>query len=139
MSTENSKTRGDATEITIIHELITSGYMVSVPFGDNDPYDLVVDADGEFFRVQCKTGWKTKNDTIRFNTHSQTTRNGEYLERSYQGEIDAFAVYSPDRDVVYWVNIDDATEHKMDLRYDAKIDHPSINWAHHFEFNGIVR
>ena len=61
----NSKTRGDETEITIIHDLITAGYGVAIPFGDNDPYDIIVDNDGELYRVQCKTAWQTNTGRIR--------------------------------------------------------------------------
>jgi hypothetical protein len=70
----NSKDRGDETEARAIREFVSSGHSVSIPFGDNDKYD-----DGRsLYRVQCKTAWKNKPETIRFNTHSQTTRNGEY-------------------------------------------------------------
>lgn len=53
----NPKATGDVTETRLLHELVAAGCSVSVPFGDNDPYDLVVDTGKEFLRVQCKTGW----------------------------------------------------------------------------------
>jgi hypothetical protein len=136
--TTNSKDRGDGTEARIIHELVSSGYSVSIPFGDNDKYDLVVDDGENLHRIQCKTAWENKEETIRFNTHSQTTKEGEYHERIYHGEIDAFLVHYPDTEELYWVNIDDATEQKMELRFDAEIDHPSINWAEEYEFDGEI-
>lgn len=132
----NSKTLGDETEVIILQELTTSGYSVSIPFGDNDPYDLIVDDDGDLYRVQCKTGWHTDARTIRFNTHSQTTRDGEYHESTYNEVIDAFAIRVPDQETIYWVDIEDAAEKKMVLRYEAEIDHPSINWAREYEFRG---
>lgn len=134
----NSKTRGDETEITIIHDLISAGYGISIPFGDNDPYDIIVDDDGDLYRVQCKTAWRTNAGTIRFNTHSQTTRDGEYVETTYHEMIDAFAVRAPQSETVYWVDIEDATDQKMDLRYESKIDHPAINCAQEFEFHGSI-
>ena len=37
-------------------KLLEVGYGVLMPFGDNRRYDLVIeDADGSFFRIQCKT------------------------------------------------------------------------------------
>lgn len=39
---------------------------------------------------------------------------------------------------LYWVDIDDAPESKMDLRYDAAIDHPSINWAEEYELGDEI-
>lgn len=114
------------------------GYDLSVPFGDNVKYDLIIDDDGVLFRVQCKTAWKTNHGTIRFNTHSQTTRDGKYHESSYVGEIDAFIVRHPEQELLYWVDIQEASEKKMDLRYDAAIDHPSINWADDYELGETI-
>ncbi len=55
---QNNKTIGELSEAIIIAKLIEVGYSVLTPFGDNRRYDLVIeDADGQFWRVQCKTGW----------------------------------------------------------------------------------
>lgn len=132
---ENSKRQGDETESKVIHELIARGYSVSVPFGDNDKYDLIVDIDGQLYRIQCKTAWQNKQETIRFNTHTQTTNQGEYFEETYHGEIDAFVVRYPETEQLYWIDVTDATGQKMELRFEAEIDHPSINWAEDYEFD----
>ncbi len=57
-----------------------------------------------------------------FDTHSQTTKEGNYHE-----EIDAFLVRYPENGTFYWVGIGEATSQKMELRFDSKINHPSIN------------
>ena len=132
----NTKDTGDETEASVIHELIANGYSVSIPFGDNDKYDLIVDDGETLHRVQCKTAWQNKESTIRFNTHSQTTADGDYHEETYQAEIDAFAIRYPATEKLYWVDIAEATEQKMELRFEASIDHPSINWASNYEFTG---
>ena len=134
----NSKATGDETEARILHELISYGYSVSLPFGDNDKYDLVIDDAGDLYRIQCKTGWTTKTGTMRFNTHSQTTRGGSYHESTYEDEIDAFVVRYPVNETLYWIDIEQATSQKMDLRYSSAIDHPAINWAVDFEFDGEI-
>ena len=55
---QNNKTKGERSEAIIIAKLLEVGYGVLTPFGDNRRYDLVIeDADGKFWRVQCKTGW----------------------------------------------------------------------------------
>ena len=134
----NTKDRGDETEAKVIHEMISHGYSVSIPFGDNDKYDLIVDDNGQLYRIQCKTAWQNKEQTIRFNTHSQTTRKGNYHENTNDGRIDAFVVRYPRNGKTYWVRIEDATEQKMEFRFDAKINHPSINWAEEYEFTGEI-
>ncbi|WP_323675317.1 group I intron-associated PD-(D/E)XK endonuclease [Halorubellus sp. PRR65] len=131
---ENSKSVGDETEVAVLHELLVAGWSVSIPFGDNDKYDLVIDDGEELFRIQCKTAWRNKPETIRFNTHSQTTKGGDYHESTYEEVADAFIVRFPEDDQLYWVDVEDATEQKMELRFEAAIDHPSINWASDFEF-----
>lgn len=131
----NSKDRGDETEAVILQKLISTGHSVSVPFGDNDKYDLIVDTGEQLLRVQCKNGWQTSKGTLRFNTHSQTTKDGEYHETTYHGEIDAFVVRNPEDDALYWIDIEEAPAVKMELRVDAKIDHPSINWANEYRFS----
>ncbi|ELZ06868.1 MULTISPECIES: group I intron-associated PD-(D/E)XK endonuclease [Natrialba] len=134
----NSKDIGDETEAKAIATLLSCGYSVSIPFGDNDKYDLLVDNEGEIYRIQCKTGWENKKNTFRFNTHTQTTRNGTYHEDIYQGEIDAFFVYYPENGTFYWIDATDATEQKMELRFESEIDHPSINWAEEYVFTGEI-
>jgi len=134
----NSKEKGDETKARAIHELISSGCRVSVPSGDNDKYDLIVDDGARLYRVQCKTAWQNKEETIRFNTHSQTTRDGEYHEQTYHGEIDAFLVRNPQTETMHWVGVREATDQKMALRFDADIDHPSINWAEEYGFDGEI-
>ena len=134
----NSKAIGDETESKALSLLIKHGYSVSIPFGDNDKYDLIVDDGKTLFRLQCKTAWSNKDRTIRFNTHSQTTRDGEYHEQTYRDNIDAFLVYYPGNGRFYWIDAADATAQKMELRFDADIDHPSINWAETYEFDGTI-
>jgi hypothetical protein len=134
----NTKDTGDATEAVILQRLIGWGYSVSLPFGDNDKYDLVVDDGGTLYRIQCKTAWANKAETIRFNTHSQTTRGGEYHEQPYDDGIDAFVVRYPPGGTLYWIDVGEATDQKMELRFEAEIDHPRINWAAEYEFAGEI-
>ena len=99
----------------------------------------MVDApDGSLYRLQCKTAWRSAVDTVRFNTHSQTTRDGEYHQSDYFGDIDAFVVWYPKEDQLYWIDIEEANASKMDLRYDAAIDHPAINWADDYELGDEI-
>ncbi|MDQ2050953.1 group I intron-associated PD-(D/E)XK endonuclease [Natronolimnohabitans sp. A-GB9] len=134
----NSKAVGDRTESKALAKLIECGYSVAVPFGDNEKYDLVVDSGDTFYRVQCKTAWSNKEGTIRFNTHSQTTKDGVYHEQTYQDAVDAFLVYYPENGQFYWIETTDAPEQKMELRFESEIDHPAINWAETYEFDEAI-
>ena len=50
------KQLGERSQAHIIARLLEVGYTVLTPYGDSSRYDLVIeDADGKFWRVQCKT------------------------------------------------------------------------------------
>lgn len=134
----NTKDRGDETEAKVIALFLEHGYSVSVPFGDNDKYDLIVDDGGELYRVQCKTAWKISSRSIRFNVHSKTTSDGEHDEVAYHGLIDVFVVRYPGNESFYWVDVEDTPMRRMDLRFKSEIPHPAINWAEEYEFTGVI-
>jgi len=69
MNNIHPKAVGEKTEAIIIAELIKKDYVVLLPFGDNQRYDLVIHHNNEFIRVQCKTG-RLRNGAIVFNTIS---------------------------------------------------------------------
>jgi hypothetical protein len=119
-------------ESAVLSALLRCGVSVSVPFGDNDRYDIVVDDEGELLRVQCKTGsWV--NGTVRFRLYSSTTEAGGRVDRSYSaGEVDAFAVFAPWNERVYWVPVSETGTGEMRLRVegpDARAPRSRINRA----------
>ncbi|SEO65971.1 PD-(D/E)XK endonuclease [Halorientalis persicus] len=134
----NTKDRGDTTEARIIHALIARGYSVSIPFGDNDSYDLVVDSTPGLHRVQCKTGW-IEDGCVRFKTASKTTVDGDVVAKEYGDSIDAFAIRCKDTDRLYWVPETRAGKKNTYLRVDdPEIDHPSVNDAAAFRFDDAL-
>ncbi|WP_293028579.1 group I intron-associated PD-(D/E)XK endonuclease [Natronococcus sp.] len=125
----NTKQVGDETEAKIMAALIAEGYTVSVPFGDNESYDLVLDTGTALKRVQYKTGW-IEDDVVRFKTTSKTTSNGEVVRTDYEDKIDAFAVRCRDTEQLYWVPSEDAGAKSTYLRVtEPEIAHPSVNRA----------
>lgn len=96
---ENPKTVGERSEAVILARFLLKGEVVLQPFGDNQRYDLVIERQGRFFRVQCKTG-RVKDGCVCFQSCS---RAGGKSRRAYGGEIEFFAVYCPDNEKVYFV------------------------------------
>lgn len=88
--------------------LIDGGHEVSVPFGENTRYDLIVDRHGVLSRVQCKTG-RLRDGTIRFATASTYGHlpSPREVRRAYLGEIDHFGVFCPETGGVYLIPIED--------------------------------
>lgn len=96
----NTKALGELSQAKIIARCLELGFSVSIPFGDNQRYDLILDtADMGLLKVQCKTAWKVGN-TLEFNTASTFPR-GSRKRINYVGHADLFLVYSPDTDKVY--------------------------------------
>ena len=54
-SAENSLHQGAIGLARAIYEYQLRGYRVSIPIVDGQDYDLVIEKDAKFFRVQCKT------------------------------------------------------------------------------------
>jgi len=132
----STKQVGGGSEAVVLAELVNRGYSVAIPFGDNDPYDLLVDAGIELYRVQVKTGWLERG-RVRFKTGSKTTRDGEPTIEDYaEGEVDAFAVRCEELGTLYWVPFAEVGSKSTYLRVEpAAIDHPSINDAAEFRFD----
>ena len=49
-----SKEKGDLAAAQAICYFMTNGYEVCLPIGDKRPYDLIVELDGQLYRVQVK-------------------------------------------------------------------------------------
>ena len=98
-----------------------AGYTVSVPFGENSRYDLVVDDGSSLSRVQCKTG-RLRDGAVRFKTCSVYAHhsNPKVRFRDYRGDVDSFAVYCPENGAVYLIPILELpSRHMASLRVDA--------------------
>jgi hypothetical protein len=95
---------GDRTEAIVIAALIRLGYRVLRPLSANQRYDLVLDLDGEFLRVQCKTGRLRKGAVVFSARSCRSNRNRTYV-RSYTDEADVFMVHCPETDRIYAVPV----------------------------------
>jgi len=121
VSMEHPKAIGDRSTLAIMAAFDLAGYIVSVPFGENTRYDLVVDDGGCLSRVQCKTG-RLREGAVRFNTCSVYAHhpNPKVHSRHYRDEVDSFAVYCPENGAVYLIPISDLPSRRTaSLRVDA--------------------
>lgn len=99
----DTKRIGNISEIAVMAALVKKHRAVLVPWGENDRYDLVVEDQGTFKRIQCKTGrLKQGNSVIIFNTESQSKAG----RQSYRGQVEYIGVYCPTLDTSYLVPIE---------------------------------
>lgn len=91
-----AKQRGNLTELQCLTAFYEAGCHVSLPYGENSRYDMIVDVNGQLIKVQVKTA-SIKKDTdnaIIFSCRSSYvnctgTKNVKYTKQ----EIDYFATF----------------------------------------------
>jgi hypothetical protein len=122
----NTTDIGTYTESKVLSALLKQGKRVLIPFGGGARYDIVVDDNNKFIRIQCKTA-RLREGCLLFNSRSDG-RNGKVYP--YQGDADFFGVYSPDTDKVYLVPISIIPNGHGTLRIDRPGSaHPNIKYA----------
>jgi PD-(D/E)XK nuclease superfamily protein len=118
----------------VLAALIKLGYPVAVPFGVAR-YDLVVEMDDGFKRIQCKTG-RLRDGAVRFSAASLSSdrRPGYIKKNPYIGSADFFGVFCPDTDAVYLVPVgDQRTEVSLRVAPSANSQAKGVRWARDFE------
>lgn len=130
---------GDESQAMVLARLVQAGKQVLTPFGENVRYDLVLDDDNKFIRVQIKTG-RLRAGVIRFNTcsytyHHPNNRGMKVYKHDYRGAADLFGVYCPETDGVYLVPVDDVGVNTGSLRVEPTHNNQvkKIRWAQKFE------
>ena len=111
---ENTKCVGEKSEAMVLARFLQLGWIVWQPFGDNQRYDLVIDRGLGFETVQVKTA-TFKKGSIVFRTCSTYAHRGR-KSRSYKGNCDLFAVYSPRFNEVYLIKVNEVGETMCALR-----------------------
>lgn len=125
----DTKSVGDLSEVIVLYALARLGHYVSVPWGENQRYDLIAEIDGVLRRVQVKTG-RLRMGSVLFNAYSSHAhRNGG--SRSYKGDADYFGVYCPELQRVFLVPVGDVPESRGCLRWEPAKNSQSrkIRWA----------
>ncbi len=127
------------TQAKVATALIEAGKVVLLPWMHVLRYDLVIEEQGKFSRVQCKTGQLFRG-AVYFRPQSLRAARRETgwdrVPAGYQGEIDFFGVYCPDNTKVYLVPIEVAnTRGTCFLRIDPPKNNQQkrIRWAEQYE------
>ncbi|WP_280587031.1 group I intron-associated PD-(D/E)XK endonuclease [Halorubrum sp. Boch-26] len=117
------------------------GISVLSPEYDNEPYDLVVEIKGNFYRIQIKTAFEATTDgAVRFRTRSTRTKSSGYEREGYEGSVDFLAVYAPVCDETYLIPIKDASKTQMTIRYEQSKNNniKNVNWHEDYLFHEIL-
>lgn len=135
----NTKRTGDISELRLMHDLVRAGYLVSIPFGEDHRYDLVIEKAGKFASVQVKTG-RLRNGAVLFNCYSSHAHRGGAACRLYTNDVDYFGVYCPQLDSSYLIPIAEMPVQKGVLRVASTVNgqRRKLRWAgRYLLFEGI--
>lgn len=91
---EQTKQKGDISEAKCLLEFQKRGIPVLIPWGDKERYDLVIELNGSFYRVQVKTANECRSGAVMCYTrssHDHTTHKRYY---KYQNQVDFFFFYN---------------------------------------------
>lgn len=95
-----TKTKGDLGQVKVMGDLLTKGYKVALPLGEDWRYDLIVDKSNRLLRIQCKYVEST-NGVIKVRCE---THDGRSYYKYKQEDLDYIAVYDKISDECYYIN-----------------------------------
>lgn len=141
VSTEQSKRTtnqiGIISEAAIVARFVQLGYMVLMPYGGKQRYDLVIENDeGEIWRVQCKTARLEDDGTVvAFDTanHNMALKNKRW--KHYQGQCDYFAAYCEELNKIYFLSVNQVGTTRVNLRLVPARNNQEkcVRWAKDYE------
>lgn len=136
----STKQKGEIAELKTLAKFVELGMDIYTPFGESTPADVIVDNGDSLERVQIKMAHliSGQEDAIKFNCKSTRSNFTETSEHSYEGLIDAFAVYYPVTESFYYIPVEDAPKTKMTLRLD-KPDNNQTNGVNMAEDYALER
>lgn len=89
----DTRVKGELTELKCQLYCLEQGYIISKPILDNARYDMIIDYNGKFYRIQVKTSrWMSEeHEGIVFNCKSQhSVSGGNKIMKYSPEEIDFF-------------------------------------------------
>jgi len=116
---------GAVAEAVVSTRLIEVGYNVAEP-EIPCPYDLIVDSGDELVRTQVKRGFEdSREGTLRVNLMGSVHKGKTSYEsvKYTASEVDAFAIYDPMNDLVYWLWFEEAPETELRRKYNSLAEH----------------
>ena len=136
----NSKYVGNITELETMLAFIKLGYNVLTPYGDCERYDFVVDINGTFFKIQCKTS-KSVNDGAAFKFSGRSTHKsgGKIIHHTYtKEEIDYFVTFYNEK--CYLIPVEECGADKILRILPTKNEQTrGVSWAKDYELEEVVK
>lgn len=106
--------KGLTTELICMQKFIELGYIVSVPYGNNSRYDLLVDNGTTIWKIQCKTAKLNENGSYTIQTCNKVSTTTQRRVKHYtKDEIDFIASVIQNQLVIIPVELIEKTASKI--------------------------
>lgn len=113
---KNQKAIGEYTELQCITYLVGLGYTVSTPYGDNAPYDFILEVDNKLYKIQCKTAFVVDEGVWGIRLRRVRINSKQYVRKGYTSdEVDFFSTFIEGR--CYLVPFSEANSSEQRLRF----------------------
>ena len=121
-----TKKLGKITEMQCQVELMKLGCSVSVPLGDDDRYDFIIDYNGKLYKVQAKTSHETNYGSYEFSTRCVRYNSKGYYTTTYNEEqIDFFSTMINNE--CYLIPVSECGKKSKALRFEPKKNNQPIS------------
>ena len=139
----NTKRLGNIGEIKTIAKLVEMQIPVYQAFGDIEKADLVADFNGKLNKIQVKTSEIFENGSFIVDLTSSTIRKKlDYKHKYSSNEIDYFAIYNLQSDILLLLPIEEFEERtsvKINVPYKpSRNQFKAINWED-YTFDKIIK
>lgn len=102
----NNKTKGQISEARALYEFQKRCIPVSIPWGDNERYDMIAEFNGKLNRIQIKTCSVEQNGSIVCYCRSSKNHTTNKKLYTYQNDVDYFFFVNPTNDLLALVPIE---------------------------------
>jgi hypothetical protein len=130
----DTKQIGNLTELQCLTRFYELGYSVSIPYGDSEKYDMILDTGKNLYRIQVKHGNVKMNSEeqdesliIKTRWQSGYTKNSSYKDHKYsKNEIDFFATHYQGKN--YLIPVEECSLEKTLRILPPKVKQPTIRY-----------
>lgn len=134
-----SKEKGNLTELQCLVSFYKLGYKVSIPYGENCRYDMIVDTGKHLLRVQCKTSKFVSDECFSFACRStRVNSQGCHEQRYSKDEIDYFCTFYNEKCYLVPVEECNSTEKKLRFCYPSSGQKKLISLAEKYELEKVL-
>ena len=139
MQKNHTNVKGNVSESAALNAFSKAGFVISLPFGNGSAYDLIVDTGKRLLKVQVKTG-RLRGGCVLFPAQRIYGHHGTTRHKYDEGDIDLFAVYCRENDMVYFVpTLGALAEGRLRLSSTKNNQQQRVRWAKEFEFEVFLK